>query len=830
MTQTKAELLETKHQGDIRLGDANSSHYVGFKAPATVSSSLVWTLPAADGSANQFLQTNASGVLSWGTADTSASMPLAGGTFTGNTIYNDNVKAIFGTSSDGLELYHDGSGSYIDDTGTGSLIIQSNTVQINNAGGTEIQAKFIENGAAELYHNNVKKFETSAAGVSITGAATISTDLTVTGDLTVSGTTTTINTQTLDVEDKNVVIGKVSSPSDTTADGGGWTLKGATDKTFNWVNSTDAWTSSEHIHLGDNKKLLVGTDSDLQIYHNDTNAHIKNLKGDFYIQTNDGSGGTETGIAIKPNAAVELNYNNAKKLETTSGGINVTGAISVNGSPLSAAPEVTLTASGSISNNQSVCVNSSGQAVAVTATTVAANPCVLSSWEAISGETNSTYWSDSTYDASTQCIVTVYSHGSSGIRYYVGTVSTSGVSWGQFQTVTGSYQYRELTIEADGNGKVAFSAHRWSSWGNLELRIGTINSSAKTVSWGSDTNYGYAGTSGLHVSKPKWTTTNNLAIARRESVSSDDMIVEVFSVSGTSITNNNTQYSVTSGEGAPSLAYRNGKLVYVGRRRSANSLDIRVANVASNGTLTWGNLYNRTGIFPNMQQQSVAFVHDERFIVAFRDNTSSRGFSRIYSWTGSGAPAVSATGSDTYYTPSGQAGSNARVYYDSTLNRVVLAYRQHGGSKEKCVVKTGAVSGTSVTWDISTTPLSFHNTTNNSDMQENVQLMHDSNRNRAIVNNPGTNGSVSTYDFTSFFVDVTSTSTNGASFIGFSKGAYSNGQTATIAVEGNTTTQSSLTAGGVYYVQKDGTLSTTADTPSIPAGVALSSTKLLIKT
>ena len=489
---------------------------------------------------------------------------------------------------------------------------------------------------------------------------------------------------------------------------------------------------------------------------------------------------------------------------------------------------VQLTASGSISNNQSVIVNSSGQAVAVASSTVDPNPCILSSFNALS-DTNSTYWSDSTYDSNTQCMVTVYSYGSSGIRYYVGTVSTSGVSWGSVQTVTTSYQYRELQIEADGNGKVALSAHKWSSWGNLELRVGTINSSAKTVSWGSDTNYGYAGTSGRHVSMPRWTTTNNIAIARRENVSSDDMIVEVFSVSGTSITNNNWQYSIATGAAQPSLAYRNGKLVYVCRRKSGNTLDIRVANVASNGSLTWGNLYNRTGVYPNMQAESVAFVHDERFIIAFWDNSSSKGFSRIYSWTGS-TPDVSATGSDTYYTASNEEGYNARVYYDDNRGRVVLAYRQTTG-KDKCVIKTGAVSGTTVTWDTSTTPLSFHNTTNNSDMQENVQLMHDSNRNRAILNNPGTNGDVSTNDFTSFFVEVTSTSTNATTgnFIGFSSAGYSNGQTATINVVSNTTTQSGLTAGQKYYIQKNGSLSTTADTPSIEAGTALSSTKLLIK-
>ena len=73
--------------------------------------------------------------------------------------------------------------------------------------------------------------------------------LTLSGDLTVNGTTTTINSTTLAVDDKNVVLGDIASPTDTTADGGGITLKGATDKTFNWVDATDAWTSSEDMNL-----------------------------------------------------------------------------------------------------------------------------------------------------------------------------------------------------------------------------------------------------------------------------------------------------------------------------------------------------------------------------------------------------------------------------------------------------------------------------------------------------------------------------------------------------------------------------------------------------
>ena len=88
------------------------------------------------------------------------------------------------------------------------------------------------------------------------GVAT-GTSLTLSGDLTVNGTTTTINSTTLVVDDKNITLGDVATPSDITADGGGITLKGATDKTFNWVDATDAWTSSEHINLASGKAIYL---------------------------------------------------------------------------------------------------------------------------------------------------------------------------------------------------------------------------------------------------------------------------------------------------------------------------------------------------------------------------------------------------------------------------------------------------------------------------------------------------------------------------------------------------------------------------------------------
>lgn len=91
----------------------------------------------------------------------------------------------------------------------------------------------------------------------VTGAATFDNNVTIAGNLTVNGTTTTIDTTTLIVEDKNIEMGAVASPTDATADGGGITLKGTTDKTINWVDATDAWTSSEHFNIASSKEFRI---------------------------------------------------------------------------------------------------------------------------------------------------------------------------------------------------------------------------------------------------------------------------------------------------------------------------------------------------------------------------------------------------------------------------------------------------------------------------------------------------------------------------------------------------------------------------------------------
>jgi hypothetical protein len=108
----------------------------------------------------------------------------------------------------------------------------------------------------EITYSNVLEFigstisTSDSSGITVDVLTTFNSDvvveneLTVTGNLIVNGTTTTINSVTLTVDDKNIELGSIASPTDVTADGGGITLKGTTDKTFTYVNSTGVWTAN----------------------------------------------------------------------------------------------------------------------------------------------------------------------------------------------------------------------------------------------------------------------------------------------------------------------------------------------------------------------------------------------------------------------------------------------------------------------------------------------------------------------------------------------------------------------------------------------------------
>ena len=86
---------------------------------------------------------------------------------------------------------------------------------------------------------------------------TLSGNATINGNLVVNGTTTSIDSTNLQVEDRNIEIGVVSTPSDATANTGGITLKGTTDKTIRWLDATDSWTFSEHVDIASGKTYKI---------------------------------------------------------------------------------------------------------------------------------------------------------------------------------------------------------------------------------------------------------------------------------------------------------------------------------------------------------------------------------------------------------------------------------------------------------------------------------------------------------------------------------------------------------------------------------------------
>ena len=107
---------------------------------------------------------------------------------------DDSEKLTFGdSSSPDLEIFHNGSNSFISDTGTGSLVISSNELKIQNAANDEVLAQFTQDGAATLLHNNVTKFATDADGVNVTGQVDISTDLNVGDDVSLTSDAAVIN-------------------------------------------------------------------------------------------------------------------------------------------------------------------------------------------------------------------------------------------------------------------------------------------------------------------------------------------------------------------------------------------------------------------------------------------------------------------------------------------------------------------------------------------------------------------------------------------------------------------------------------------------------------
>jgi len=297
-------------------------------------------------------------------------------------IFDDNAQAKFGTGGD-LSIYHNGSHSYIVDSGTGTLRIETSELGILSANGSETMAQFVENAQVSLRYDNTERLETTSVGVNITGnvdadSLNIAGVSTFVGDVTFDG-----NTAGRDVvwdrsdnalefaDDAYLKIGTGNdmnlfhnnSNSYITNSTGQLLIRSSTGLQLGNLGGEAYFAGTENgaatIYYNDNAKLAtessgvaingkltfdgdgisngieLGADADLILYHDNSNGYFDNEVGDFYIR-NAGSNpnqiyiqgkGGEHGIIVNGDGAIELYHDNSVKLATTSSGISVTGAI-----------------------------------------------------------------------------------------------------------------------------------------------------------------------------------------------------------------------------------------------------------------------------------------------------------------------------------------------------------------------------------------------------------------------------------------------------------------------------------------------------------------------
>ena len=280
--------------------------------------------------------------------------------------FADDAKLIFGEGDD-LQIYHDGSNSYIDDAGTGNLIIGAANFQLMNVAHSENHITATDNAQVELFHNGTKKFETTSTGATITGTAlatalstgasgtgiNISTDtisgpatltidpaavgdntgtVIIAGDFQVDGTTTTINSTTLTVDDKNIVLASGAANS-AAADGAGVTVDGAA-ATLLYKSTPDAWVFNKNVGIGTDSPAkrveifdtaatvlqLNSTSSDgtsLRIQNSGTDKMYMGLAGDFIT----GQANNVTDSAIRASGSLLFaSGGGTERLRITSGG------------------------------------------------------------------------------------------------------------------------------------------------------------------------------------------------------------------------------------------------------------------------------------------------------------------------------------------------------------------------------------------------------------------------------------------------------------------------------------------------------------------------------
>lgn len=235
----------------------NTSGDVTIQPTAAAGTATVQTLPATTGTlvnrvttANGVSASNTDGALSF-TLGAITPSTVNGLTLSTTAITTTNsTMAVFNTTSTTVNAFGAATSLSIGNTATAAQTVNMFTASTgastyNFATGATANAttKTINIGTAGV-SGSTTNINIGSAVSGASGTTTVSNNLVVSGNLTVNGTTTTLNSTTLTVDDINIVLGDTASPTDTTANGGGITLKGTTDKTITYNNAQDSWNSN----------------------------------------------------------------------------------------------------------------------------------------------------------------------------------------------------------------------------------------------------------------------------------------------------------------------------------------------------------------------------------------------------------------------------------------------------------------------------------------------------------------------------------------------------------------------------------------------------------
>ena len=231
VTKIDADTFTINTANDLRV----DYYQVGRKVKVTHSNGTTTGTIESTAYSSPTLTVNLAGANITGAAITKVELGLPNAGGSANIDMDDDAKLRFGDSQD-LQIYHDSNNSYIKDAGTGSLVINTNDLAVKNAADSETMITATEDGAVGLYHDNTKKFETTASGATVTG------DLSITGSITAGGTNIVQNAYPVG----SIYMNATSSTNPNTLLGfGTWARFGEGRMLISQQSSNSRWDSAE---------------------------------------------------------------------------------------------------------------------------------------------------------------------------------------------------------------------------------------------------------------------------------------------------------------------------------------------------------------------------------------------------------------------------------------------------------------------------------------------------------------------------------------------------------------------------------------------------------